>query len=301
VGRATRDEINEPAESTRRRPGRAATAAQRRAPALRDSDAAEDEDHSPADISGDKDRQFVTALARGLEVLSCFSAARPALSGTEIAGLLGLPQPTVWRLCRTMTKLGYLAVGSDERLRPALPVLRLGYTILSELTPIELARPHLQELADAAEGAAGLAVRDGSDMRFVERCESHSQLLMNLKVGSRVPVATSALGWAYLAGFPQDEREALLGQVRPDHRVWRAVEKPLRRALDAYASDGFIINDGVFHPGYNTAAAPVLGSDGRPVFAINCGGAASILSIEKLRREIGPRLRDLAALLRTAS
>lgn len=254
-----------------------------------------------ADLPDDKDRQFVTALARGLDVLSCFGAERPALSGTEIAGLLGLPQPTVWRLCRTMTKLGYLAVGPDERLRPALPVLRLGYTILSELTPVELARPHLQELADAAGGAAGLAVRDGPDMRFVERCESHSQLLMNLKVGSRVPVATSALGWAYLAGVPRDEREALLGAVRPDHRVWRVVEKPLRRAMEAYAVDGFIINDGIFHPGYNTAAAPVLGPDGRPVSALNCGGAASVLSTEKLRREIGPRLRDLAALLRTAS
>lgn len=254
-----------------------------------------------ADLPDDKDRQFVTALARGLDVLSCFGAERPALSGTEIAGLLGLPQPTVWRLCRTMTKLGYLAVGPDERLRPALPVLRLGYTILSELTPVELARPHLQELADAAGGAAGLAVRDGPDMRFVERCESHSQLLMNLKVGSRVPVATSALGWAYLAGVPRDEREALLGAVRPDHRVWRVVEKPLRRAMEAYAADGFIINDGIFHPGYNTAAAPVLGADGRPVSALNCGGAASVLSTEKLRREIGPRLRDLAALLRTAS
>jgi DNA-binding IclR family transcriptional regulator len=110
---------------------------------------------------GTRDRQFVTALARGLEILACFHAGRPQMGGTEIASLLNLPQPTVWRLCRTITKLGYLATDKDDRLRPALPSLRLGFTALSDMTAAELVGPHLQELADEVGGAAGLAVRDG--------------------------------------------------------------------------------------------------------------------------------------------
>jgi DNA-binding IclR family transcriptional regulator len=244
-----------------------------------------------------QDRQFVTALARGLDILGCFSASRPSLGVTEIAGMLDLPQPTVWRLCHTLTTLGYLAMDENERLRPALAVLRLGYTVLSELTAAELARPHLQELADGFGGAAGVAVRDGVDMRFIERCEGDSQLLMNLRVGARVPIATSALGWAYLAGLPEDERAAVLGTGEADRKTWRAVEGPFRRALAEYKEHGFIVNPGVFHPGYNTAAVPVLGPDRRPLFALNSGGAVSILSLTRLRTEIGPRLRALARLL----
>lgn len=244
-----------------------------------------------------RDRQFVMALARGLEILGCFSAERPELGGTEIAGMLGLPQPTVWRLCRTMTKLGYLTADDDDRLRPALPVLRLGYTLLSDLSPAELARPHLQDLAHEVAGAAGLAVRDGADMRFVERCESVSQLLMSLRIGSRVPLATSALGWAYLAGLRPAERDAALAETRPDQRIWRAAEGPFRRAMADYERDGFIVNEGVFHPGYITAAVPVLGPDGRPAFALNCGGAAAAVSGAVLQDVIGPRLRHLADLL----
>jgi DNA-binding IclR family transcriptional regulator len=246
---------------------------------------------------GAQDRQFVTALARGLQILGCFSAARPSIGVTEIAGMLGLPQPTVWRLCHTMTKLGYLALDDEERLRPALAVLRLGYTVLSELTAAKLARPHLQELADRFGGAAGVAVRDGADMRFVERCESDSQLLMNLRVGSRVSLATSALGWAYLAGLPEAEREEVVGATEADRKAWRAVEGPFRRALEEYEGHGFIVNPGVFHPGYNTAAVPVVGADGRSLFALNCGGATSIVSLAQLRTEIGPRLRALATML----
>jgi DNA-binding IclR family transcriptional regulator len=244
-----------------------------------------------------KDRQFVTALARGLQILGCFSSSHPELSGTEIAAMLRLPQPTVWRLCRTMIKLGYLAADDEDRLRPALPALRLGYTLLSNLTVGELARPHLQELAEKVDGAAGLAVRDGSDMRFIERCESDSQLLMSLRVGSRVPIATSAMGWAYLAGLPHDQREAVIDDVKPGHQIWKKAEAQLRSALKSFDRDGFILNEGVLHPGYMTVAAPVMGRDGLPAFTVNCGAAISAVKPGTLKTIIGPHLRDLAALL----
>jgi DNA-binding IclR family transcriptional regulator len=249
------------------------------------------------DIDDSKDRQFVTALARGLRILGCFSSTHPELSGTEISAMLGLPQPTVWRLCRTMMKLGYLAADGEDRLRPALPALRLGYTLLSNMTIGELARPHLQELAEEVGGAAGLAVRDGSDMRFIERRESDSQLLMSLRVGSRVPIATSAMGWAHLAGLPHDEREAVIAEVKPAQEIWKKAEAPLRSALRSFERDGFILNDGVLHPGYVTVAAPVIGRNGLPVFTVNCGAAISIVKPGTLKTKIGPHLRDLAALL----
>jgi DNA-binding IclR family transcriptional regulator len=247
--------------------------------------------------NGVKDRQFVTALARGLQILGCFSAVHRELNGTEIAAMLSLPQPTVWRLCRTMIKLGYLESDGEDRLRPALPTLRLGYAFLSNMTIVALARPHLQELAEKVGGAAGLAVRDGSDMRFVERCESASPLLMSLRVGSRVPIATSAMGWAYLAGLPAKEREAVIADVKPGGEIWKNAEAPLRSALKSFTQQGFIFNDGVFHPGYLTVAAPVVGRSGLPILTINCGAAISVVKPGALKTKIGPRLRDLAVLL----
>lgn len=242
------------------------------------------------------DRQFVAALGRGLDILDCFDTARPSLSVSEIAVVLGLPQPTVWRLCHTMLSLGHLSTGEDGRLRPALAVLRLGYATLSELPIAELVRPYLQELADRFNGAAGMAVQDGTDMRFVQRCESDSQLVLNLRVGSRVPIATSAMGWAYLAGLPAAQQAEAAG----GSDVWKSAKPAALKAIAAFAADGFIINPGVLHPGYNTAAVPVMGGDGVPQYTLNCGGAISILSLQQLRTEVGPRLRALAGLLAAA-
>ena len=239
------------------------------------------------------DRHFVAALGRGLDILNCFDTIRPSLNVSEIAVLLGLPQPTVWRLCHTMLSSGHLEAGENGRLRPALAVLRLGYATLSELPIAELVRPYLQELADRFRGAAGMAVRDGTDMRFVQRCESDSQLVLNLRVGSRVPIATSAMGWAYLAGLPAAARAEAAGEPA----VWQSVKPAIRKAVAAFVSDGFIINPGVLHPGYNTAAVPVMGANGQPQYTLNCGGAASVLSVQQLQTEVGPRLRALAGLL----
>jgi DNA-binding IclR family transcriptional regulator len=55
------------------------------------------------------DRKFVTALARGLEVLRACTPTEGLLGNGELVERTGLPKPTVSRLTHTLTKLGYLA------------------------------------------------------------------------------------------------------------------------------------------------------------------------------------------------
>src|SRR5438034_9790071 len=54
------------------------------------------------------DRQFATTLARGLEVLRCFTPLEPLLGNKEISVRTGLPKPTVPRLTDSVATLGYL-------------------------------------------------------------------------------------------------------------------------------------------------------------------------------------------------
>lgn len=247
---------------------------------------------------GVKDRQFVTSLARGLQILSCFSSTQPELSGSDLARLTGLPQPTIWRLCHTMLELGMLIPTTGEKMRPGLPVLRLGNSALAGLDAIELARPHLQDLANRYGAACGLATRQRLDMVFAERCEGRNQLLMNMRRGSAVPIANSALGWAYLAALPTAEREQLSGELeREDGARWKACRKSFQRALAEYEQTGFVMNEGVFHPAYNVTAVPVFNRQGSFYCALNCGSANATLSAAKLRKEVAPKLVALSRML----
>ena len=91
--------------------------------------------------SPQRDRQFVEALARGLEVLRAFAPNQVLLGNQEIARATGLPKPTVSRLTYTLTKLGYLTY-SDRlgKYQLGAPALALGYAVLSNMGIRQLAQ-----------------------------------------------------------------------------------------------------------------------------------------------------------------
>ena len=78
------------------------------------------------------DRKFVSALARGLEVLRCFRPGEASLSNNDISERTGLPKPTVTRLTHTLRKLGYLVYSEKTgNYQLGSGVLSLGYGVLS--------------------------------------------------------------------------------------------------------------------------------------------------------------------------
>jgi DNA-binding IclR family transcriptional regulator len=219
------------------------------------------------------------------------------VGGTELATMTGLPQPTVWRLCHTMMQAGYLIPSSGDRMRPGIPLLRLGQAALASLPLAAKAHDRLNALADRFGVGAGLAARDGAQMVVVQQHLSEAQLLINLKVGSRVRLATSGLGWGLLAGFNEAEREKLVAEfAAPDSR-WPEVEAAFRREMVAYKDRGYIHNIGLFRQGYSTIAAPIMGSDGKPAFSLSCAASTASHTASAMRREVAPELLKVAASL----
>ncbi|WP_170984775.1 IclR family transcriptional regulator [Roseomonas sp. AR75] len=249
-----------------------------------------------------KDRQFVTALARGVEVLRCFSLERPELGSTEIAEITGLPQSTVWRLCHTLQRLGLLVPGRDpQRLRPGYGLLSLGYATLAKSGVAEVAEPAMRDIAQRFGVAVSLGARDGDDMVIVARAEAPTILRLALTVGSTLPIATSALGWAWLAGLAEPERRQAMQRLRRAAGAeWPARAADIEAALAQHAAQGFVFNLRRFHPDVNAIGVPVVAAGGRRVMALNCGGAASVLTPEVLAGPIAAALRNLAARLAPA-
>ena len=100
--------------------------------------------------ASDKDRNFITALARGLDVLRCFRPNELELSNNDISERTGLPKATVSRLTHTLCKLEYLV--ADPRTgtyRLGAGVLLLGFGVLSALDITDRAVTEMQALRDA--------------------------------------------------------------------------------------------------------------------------------------------------------
>lgn len=256
--------------------------------------------HQPAPFEDDpsapaKDRSFVTALARGLELLRAFGPGEEYLGNAELSSRTGIPRPTVSRLTYTLTQLGYLKHDIRlEKYRLGAGILALGYRFLASQGIREIARPYMQQLADATDCAIALGTVDRYSMTYLEVCQGSGPLVMRLETGSRIPVTTTAIGRAWLCGLSKQQREAFLEGVRKrDPDGWPAVKKVMEKSQDDYARYGFCISEGDWERDVSAVAIPLILEDGAEVMAINCGGSSLRLSHRILVENLGPRLKEI--------
>jgi DNA-binding IclR family transcriptional regulator len=237
---------------------------------------------------------FVTALARGLEVLRCFTPDQEDLGTSQIARMTGLPQPTVWRLCNTLSQLGYLVPGrTPDRLRVGASVLLLGHAAITHTGISEFALPLMRQMAQQVQASVSLAERDRFAMVVVQRCDASS--LFRLHIGSSLEMSNSSLGWAYLAGLDPASREATLRELKRHHGTsWGKVAKNIDQALADHAHYGVVFNLGKSHRDVNAIGVPVISPDGRRVMALTSGGPRSSLTREQLLGHVAPALKELA-------
>lgn len=244
---------------------------------------------------GKQDRHFVTALSRGLDVLSCFRSGSRLLGNQDISERCRLPKSTVSRLTYTLTKLGYLHyVKESGKYRLGTATLALGSAVLGRFEVRDLARPLMQELADATGTTVSLGARQRLSMVYVEVCKGNAVLSLNGEVGMRLPLATSAIGRGYLAICSEAERADLLEQIRElDHLAWPSVKQRIDKSLELYQEYGVSGSFGDWQPDVNGIAAGFRPGNGLPPMAINCGAPAFKVSQEYLLNDVRPRLVEL--------
>jgi DNA-binding IclR family transcriptional regulator len=242
-----------------------------------------------------EDRHFVTALARGLDILACFRAGEKLLGNQDLAERSRLPKSTVSRLTYTLTKTGHLDyVEGRGKYRLGSASLALGSAILAKMDVRQLARPGMQELAEISQGMVSLGMRDKLSMIYVENCRSQNALTLSLDVGSRIPVANTAMGRAYMAILPEAERERLWQSIQQtDPESWAHTRQAIESSIQEYETLGCCTSFGGWQKDVNAIAVAFQPGNGMAPMAINCGGPAFNLSQDFLLNEVRPHLLNL--------
>jgi DNA-binding IclR family transcriptional regulator len=238
------------------------------------------------------DRSFVVALSRGLDVLRAFRPSDGLLGNQEIAARTNLPKPTVSRLTYTLTKLGYLTpVPRFEKYQLAPAAMALGYSALANMGIRHLSDPYRDQLMRETGGAVAIGARDRLSMIYFGQSRSELTVGVLLDVGSKVPIATTAMGRAYLWALPEEERAELLREIK-EHvgSNWPKVRDGIERAGECIAKHGFAMSAGEWHNDIHAVGVALKLNDGTGPYAFNCGAPAFKFSEVLLKNDIGPRL-----------
>ena len=140
-------------------------------------------------------------LSRGLQVLEALADAGDStgLTVTELAGVLGVGRPVVYRLVTTLEAHHLVRRREDGRAVLALGLSRLAAAV----TPVVQAeaRPVLRELADAVGATAHLTIAEGEQALAIVVVEpSWTDVHVAYRSGARHPLDEGAAGRAILAG-----------------------------------------------------------------------------------------------------
>ncbi|PYE30308.1 IclR family transcriptional regulator [Rhizobium sp. PP-F2F-G38] len=247
---------------------------------------------------------YVTALAKGLSVLTAFGPSRPAMNLLELAEATGLNKSTIQRSVFTLEALGYLARdGGSKRYRLTVQSLEIGTGYLQTAELIERANPFIQQLNRQTGESCNLLEPWGTEMIYVARFTSHKEMPIHVPVGQRLPMYCTAAGRAYLSGLPVEVAASYIERSNRVAFTAHTVTDPaeilelLRRAR----TDGFSLITEEIYVGDIAVGANIVNADGQPLAAINLSVPFSRWRPEQVLSELAPQVVNTARAISSAA
>ncbi|MEH6386739.1 IclR family transcriptional regulator C-terminal domain-containing protein [Pseudomonas profundi] len=247
------------------------------------------------------DRDFVGALASGLQVLQAFGSDCPRMTLSEVAARTAMDRAKARRFLLTLHALGYIR--QEGRLFELTPrVLQLGYGYQMSSQHRAVIQHYLQNITAELGESSSLAVLDKDEVVYVLRSAApHRLMAITLSVGTRLPAAYTSMGRVLLAQLPKPELEACLARVQLEAHTPSSVttRAELRQRILQARDQGYAVLDQELDLALRSVAVPVFAGNGDLLGAVNISTNAARLSMEVLTEDYLPKLQALADTVRS--
>lgn len=255
----------------------------------------------------------IRGLERGLRVFKTLQQSA-ALTLADLHDATGLPKPTLLRILATLERAAMIHRGLDDRrYRISARLMRVTRKLDRSDRVAEAAAPVLDRLCRKIVWPSDLAVAAGDHMQIRETSRTLSPFVFNsARIGYRVNWLLTALGRAYLAFCPEDERSRIVASLRqsrnPQDKLAHQPDR-LNAILSETRARGYGLRDAHFFGGYNEEsfddqlqgiAVPVM-QGGKVHGCINILWVRRAMSVEEMTQQhlddLKSAAREIAARL----
>lgn len=206
------------------------------------------------------------------QIMGAFDVGRTDLSLTEITERSGVPKATVHRLASQLVSIGFLEKrGTTYRL--GLRLFEMGQLVPRNQILRQAASGYIHELAQETGETVHLAIRQGSDVLYVDKLDPLRGVGQVSRVAGRYPIHGAATGKVLLAYASADVFASIVASgLRPvtRHTITSAVV--LRQQLAKIRADGWGREVEEIRLGNMSLAAPIEIRRGSVVAAIAITG-----------------------------
>lgn len=243
---------------------------------------------SPADTS-----RIPTNL-RCLLILEVLGKSDRAMTPTEINAHIGLPKPTVHRLCHTLEKEGFIArSGRSFRYHASRRLRELGGNLLGHSRLHIVRHQILMELSRTVGETVNFVIPEPSGMNYIDRFETDWAIRVQLPIGSRVPFHCTASGKTFLASMAPQKRKLFIGSLdlSPETMHTHVSPDSLLAEIKTIAKDGYAMDREELILGMIAISVPVNNRSGGYMGAVSFHAPKQRMSVEDAIRHL-PHLRS---------
>lgn len=212
----------------------------------------------------------IQSIRRAFDILKAVGANPAGTTLTEIATQLQLPKSTVSRMLSTLATLGAVEkLGGREGFRLGAELLSLAANAPYPRNIAAVARPYLQQLAQATGETLTLCVPDGDHAHYIDQINSSRSILLTDWRRQRLPLHAASDGKLFLSGW-NDEGFARYCS-RPLQRFTATTlvtAAALQKELKTIRKKGYSWTDGEYDDDIVGVAAPILDADRQIVASI---------------------------------
>ncbi|MBK3778016.1 helix-turn-helix domain-containing protein [Azospirillum brasilense] len=237
------------------------------------------------------DPLMVMSVEKAFRVLNAFDAARPTMSLTQIASIVGLDKSAAQRFTHTLERLGYLHKDPEtKRFELTVKTLDLGHHYLRGNGLLERSMPYLMHLSKTTEETINLTMLDDTEIVFVSRFMSRHVLNTDVVLGMRMPAYCTAPGVAMLSRMPMEEAIDLIDRMDlhpyTPNTTWK--REDLLAKIERSADLGYATAFEEYYHGDLSIAAAIVGPAGTPIGAINIAVSRSRFTPQEAEERFAP-------------
>lgn len=205
-----------------------------------------------------------------LAMLAAFTPDQPELNLTQLARRSGLSLPTAHRRAAELVEWGALERTPGGTYRIGLRLWEIASLAPRGLGLREVALPYLEDLLLMTGQNVQLAVRQGTELVFVERIAGRRAVPVLTRVGGRFSLHATGVGLVLLAHAPREVQEEVLAGALPAYTPHTVTDpRRLRRLLAEVRRQGYSVSDRAVTEDALSVAAPVHGADGQVRAAVS--------------------------------
>ena len=219
-------------------------------------------------MAGNGSMPGVTVASRVLGLLGSFDAEHRSLTLTELAKRSGLPLPTTHRLVSELVGWGALMRRSSGEYVVGRRVWDLGLLAPAQSGLRQVASPFLNDIYGATLATVHLAVREESQVLYLDRVSGHKSVPIVSQIGTRLPLHATAVGKVLLAFAPESIQLEVLGSLTRVTPYTITQPGRLRQDIVRVHREGFAVTSEEMSAGACSVAVPISIADGTVVAAL---------------------------------